>query len=334
MPSRAPVAVLWGRRLRSAARSAVRQDAFESGADTVRVIQDVFGEQSQRGVAAFQGRHIAASILLVDRPGAVELLAVALDDEPSVDEQVDTAHAIDTDLQLDTAAQLTQKQTNQRLGPRFRTRIQQWTQGPEAMGDAREDFADVRFIDKAEVPGVVERGDSRPWRLASGRLRERLDDIDCGTIAWCRRRTPVVHDVAGCRRSTARQRVLLHVAVRMTMDEHPAHGQQADAVQPPAQARRRDDVAVRIGRDEPPLTHTREAAVCDSASESAPRPSGGQQFVRRPHHLLALFGEGNEGRHPPTLADLIALFGWRAPELWMTGAGEERAAQSSPVPNS
>ena len=63
----------------------------------------------------------------MDWPGAVELLAVALDDEPSVDEQVDTAHTVDTDLQLDTAAQLTQKQTNQRLCPRFRARIQQWT---------------------------------------------------------------------------------------------------------------------------------------------------------------------------------------------------------------
>ena len=240
----------------------------------------------------------------------MELLAVALDDEPSVDEQVDTPHTVDTDLQLDTAAQLTQKQTNQRLGPRFRTRIQQWTEGSEAMRDAREDFGDVRFIDKSEVPGVVDSGDSGPRRLASDRLGERLDDIDCGTIAWCRRWTPVVDDVAGCRRSTARQRVLLHVAVRMMMDEHPAHGQQADAVQPPAQTRRRDDVAVRSGRDEPPLPHTSEAAVCDSASESAPRPSGGQEFARRPHRLLVLFGQGNEGRHPPTLADLIAVFVW------------------------
>jgi len=175
---------------------AVRQDALEGGADTVRTVQDVFGEQPQRRVAALQSRHIAAAILLVNRPGAVELLAVALDDEPSIDQQVDTTHTLDTNLEFDTAAELTQKKANQRLGPRFGARVQQRAQDVESTGDACEDLADVRFIDEPEVPGVIERGDRRPWRLASDRLRERFDDVDGGTVPWRRRRTPVVDETS------------------------------------------------------------------------------------------------------------------------------------------
>lgn len=52
------------------------------------------------------------------------------------------------------------------------------------MGDTCEDFADIRFIDEPEVPGVVERGDRRPWRLAPCGLRERFDDVDRGAVPW------------------------------------------------------------------------------------------------------------------------------------------------------
>ena len=313
---------------------AVRQDALEGGADTVRTVQDVFGEQPQRRVTALQSRHIAAAILLVNRPGAVELLAVALDDEPSIDQQVDTTHTLDTNLEFDTAAELTQKKANQRLGPRFGARVQQRAQDVESTGDACEDLADVRFIDEPEVPGVIERGDRRPWRLASDRLRERFDDVDGGTVPWRRRRTPVVDDVAGCRRPAACQRVLLHVAVRVVVDEHSAQGQEGDAVQSPAQTRRCDDVVMRAGRDEPPLPHARQDTVCDGAGESTPRPPGSVKFVGRPHDLLVLIAPGIEERHPLTLVGPIAAPGRRGPELWMTGAGEERVAQASPVQNS
>ncbi len=160
--------------LRSSARGAVRQDCARVRADTVD------GTGCPRRAAAtsrsrVQSRHIAAPVLLVNCQ-AVELLAVALDDEPSVDEQVDTPHApIRPAVRRGSRADA--EEGDQRSRSPLRHGIQQWAQGVEAMRDTCEDLADVASSTSPRCQAVVERGDRRPcgWHRW---LRERLDDVD------------------------------------------------------------------------------------------------------------------------------------------------------------
>src|ERR1700754_3291197 len=93
---------------------------------------DVLGDRTVRHVASGRGSLVTPAIPALRIPARVMLLAVALHDEPPIDEEVDPSYAIDQDLRLDRASDRAQDQAHQRLGPGFRARIEQTSHPPMA----------------------------------------------------------------------------------------------------------------------------------------------------------------------------------------------------------
>ena len=103
-------------------------------------------------------------------------LAVALDDEPSVDEQIDESHALDPHLQFRPDSERSKHEPNERLGAGFRSLIQERSQPPVSAGQSSEHLCKTSFVDDTKMQHAVQSGDRRPRTLALNGLHERFDD--------------------------------------------------------------------------------------------------------------------------------------------------------------
>ena len=73
--------------------------------EDVRALEDEHRRRADADVAQCGQREVPIAIPLLRRPLLVELLAVAFDDEPAVDHEIDAAHAGNGLLQFDAAAE-------------------------------------------------------------------------------------------------------------------------------------------------------------------------------------------------------------------------------------
>ena len=135
----------------------VRDDRLHRGENIVVAVVDVLGEGPHGRVAQGCGSEITPPVTALRGPPLVIGLAVALDDQPSIDDKVHPPDAGDLHLDLDVAAEPPEQQAHECLGAGFAAPIQQLPQAPEPTGKAREDVGEVGFVDESVVPRVVER---------------------------------------------------------------------------------------------------------------------------------------------------------------------------------
>ena len=92
-------------------------------ADAVRFVQD-HGRRRTEGREA-EGREgdVASPIAFLTLPAGMKLLAVALDHEPSVHEQINPADAGKVRLRLDRAPERARHEPKDALGPGFRSAV-------------------------------------------------------------------------------------------------------------------------------------------------------------------------------------------------------------------
>ena len=134
-----------------------------------RTEEDVLGEQPQSREAESDCGGIPAAVSLVIPPRPVVRATVALDDKPAVDEEIHSADAVDSNLQVHVASQTAQHEADEGLGTRLRTLVEKRPQGSVAPGKVREDVSETVFIHCPEMPRAVERGDRIPRPLAAHR---------------------------------------------------------------------------------------------------------------------------------------------------------------------
>ncbi|MDR7189057.1 hypothetical protein J2Y46_001880 [Microbacterium sp. BE35] len=124
-------------------------------------------------------------------------LAVALDDEPPVDDQVDAPDAGKLDLNVDMAPQRPEEQAHERLCPRFAARVKQVPQYSIAPRQTAEDFGDFRLVHEPGVPGAVQGGHRITRRLTPTRLNECADQVDRQSCSLAFGVAPMGDDLLG-----------------------------------------------------------------------------------------------------------------------------------------
>lgn len=145
--------------------------------------------------------------------------AVALDNQPSVDDQVNSPDAGDLHLNLDLGAESAQQQTHERLGSGLAPRIEKPPQGAVALRQPSEHSPQAGLVDESEVPRALERGDGVARVLTAARLGESLNEV--GGEGFTRRRGPTpMRDDAGPLRQPRRPRLELRVKRVGGANEH------------------------------------------------------------------------------------------------------------------
>ena len=181
-------------------------------------------------------------------PAAVVGTAVALDDQPAVDEQVDEADVGDRGLQLDVASEAAQDEADKRLDPRLGARVEQVPQAAVRQRKRLEDLGETLLVEEAHVPGAVECRDRDPRRLTADRLHERLDEGGDGRVICAPGGTPVPH--RGCVRLSdpGGMRIDLHMKPAVVDGEHRQPAEERHAVDAAAAAHGFDDLWVGAAR--------------------------------------------------------------------------------------
>lgn len=179
----------------------------------------VRGEQADGDIAPGESGGVATPVAYLGFPTGVELAAVALDDEPPVDDEVDTADAIDDHLQLWAVTQRAQDQPHKGLDPRFAAPVQETAKHLEPGREPPEDVVDTALVNESDVPRAVERRDGVPRRLTDDGLRERLGDLDHERLCGGCRRAPVAANRRRARRQARRMGIDLDVRARPCMNE-------------------------------------------------------------------------------------------------------------------
>lgn len=107
------------------ARAWVLEDRPERRGQLIAVVQDVFGDRTDRRVAERCCCHIAAPIALCSLPARMVRFTVALDDQPAIDDEVDPPDTGNALLHTDVASERAQDEPHECLGARLRAAIQQ-----------------------------------------------------------------------------------------------------------------------------------------------------------------------------------------------------------------
>ena len=81
--------------------------------------QHVFRQRTNRGEAERSGSQVATPVSALLVPAGMVRLAVALDDQPSVDDEVNAADAPDLDLHVDGAPEHPQHEAHEGLRARL-----------------------------------------------------------------------------------------------------------------------------------------------------------------------------------------------------------------------
>jgi hypothetical protein len=108
---------------------------------------------------------------------AVKCSTVALDDEPTCDEEVDTPYSRDPHLHLERDADTPEHQPHQRLDARLRTAIDECPESLPPVRQGREHLSDHLLVEETEMQRTVERGDRVARRLAAHSLHDRAGEI-------------------------------------------------------------------------------------------------------------------------------------------------------------
>lgn len=86
---------------------------MHGGAYAFGLCENQSRSRAQHRVPALRAGEIPQAITLLVMPTGVELFAIALDDQPAVDEQINAPYPVDHNLQLHLATKRTKYQTEQ-----------------------------------------------------------------------------------------------------------------------------------------------------------------------------------------------------------------------------
>ncbi len=189
------------------------------------------------------GREVATEVAPTFRPRRMKAPTVAFDDEPSVDQEVDAANAVDLHLHVNVRSELSEHESYERLGSRFGARIGQREEDAEARRKGCEQLLEGIACQQAEVQQTVEGRD----RMARLRAPQHIPHgVEQGDDAARRTALPRVRPVEAQPRSrqasplaeTARVRADAHMESRVVEDEHRQRDQQTHTGEAPTQAHR------------------------------------------------------------------------------------------------
>lgn len=200
---------------------AVPENLLKLCTDGLWTRQHVRGEEPNGDVAASERRRVATAVAHLRIPAGVKLAAVAFDDEPPVNDEVDAPDTVDDHLQLRSVAKCAENQPDQRFHPRLAARIQEATKHTESPGEPPEHLVQTVLVDKTEMPRTVERRDRMPCGLTHDRLRERFCEVCNERIGGCSRPAPMTADRGRARRQACRVGIDLDVRARPRVHEDP-----------------------------------------------------------------------------------------------------------------
>ena len=235
--------------------------SLELPEDLVVPPEDVFGEKSDGRVALGGRREVAATVPAMRGPVPVVRATVALNDEPSVDEEVHAPDAVDPHLQVDVASQRAKHQADERLDPGFRAPVDESPQPTIAAREECEHGVDRAFVDQSSIPRAVEARDRVAGALASAGLRERTDDVGRQRVPRLVRSPPVRDDALRSRREATGSHLELEVEATGGPHEHTEHGEERDAVEAATEASRHGQLVGEVGRCESAATESTELAL-------------------------------------------------------------------------
>ncbi|MGL4256087.1 MAG: hypothetical protein ACRCSL_07110 [Microbacterium sp.] len=247
------------------------EHGLESGADLVAMEEDVLGEDPDGRVSEGCGGQVSPPVLLPSLPGRMELRAVALDDQPAVDHEVDPADSMDDDLDLEVATEGAKHKAHQRFGARLAPGVEEGPQGLMAAGESREHSREVGFVDESEMQRAVESGDRRSGVLALHGLCEGFDPVREERVGRSLRRPPVTDDPVRTLGEPAGADVDLHVERRRREHEDAEVPEQGETVQPAAQRARADHLFVHVGCDISPSAQADERSGGEGTIDPIPR---------------------------------------------------------------
>ena len=126
-------------------------------------MKNVGCQRADRHIPQARSGKVPLTILLLLRPSFVERPAVALDDEPTVNDEIDTANTHDEHLSLVGDAQCAEDEPNERLRARLRGRIDEAEKSPEASRQLQEHRLQLRHGDESVMHEAVERRHCCTW---------------------------------------------------------------------------------------------------------------------------------------------------------------------------
>ena len=162
----------------------VREDAHKRLLKVARVFENVFGNRTDRRVAERGGGEVPAPVTLLRRPAFVVRTAIAFDDQPSIDNEVDTTDPADRHLNLDVSTHGPEQESHQTFGPGLASAIEQRPQHAVPLREKPEHLCDSILINESRVPRTVERRDRIARGLATTRLRKSLDRVGSEMAAF------------------------------------------------------------------------------------------------------------------------------------------------------
>lgn len=245
--------------------------------------QDVFGDRPDRRVPESGGRKIPAPVAALGGPARMVRFAVALDDEPAVDEEIDASDAGDRGLNLERRPQGPQRQAQEALRSGLRSGVQERSEGPESARKQREYLAQANGIDHTEMQRAVERGNRSAGHLAPACLRERLDGIRQQACAGGLGVSPVAENLGGTGGESARSRCGLNMDPVVVQDEDAEASQERDAVHTHPQAGDEEELVVGVRGEESAVSYPDESACrecsIDVVATQAPGSQGPERYV-------------------------------------------------------
>ena len=160
--------------------------------DDLPVVEEVFRERPDGDEPLARGREIPPTVSPLMRPPFVMGFAVAFDDQPSFDEEIDSADVVDDDLHLEAQPQLSQDQAHEALCPRLTSRISETEDGTVARRQRCEHVANLGLAQHPLMEDAIDGRHGRPWVLASDGLGESIgngDHTEARTV--CSKRAPM-----------------------------------------------------------------------------------------------------------------------------------------------
>lgn len=141
------------------------------------------GEDQPRGgtqdhVTAFSQTQVAQSVTFLRLPPTVMSATVAFDDDPVIDQEVNSPDSVDLYLNSNVETVPTQKKAGNCFGTRLCASIDEGAKHLISSREALEHLRKIIRIDRPGEQGAVECRDRGARRLTTNRRRESLDDRD------------------------------------------------------------------------------------------------------------------------------------------------------------
>jgi len=143
--------------------------------NTLRAVQDVLGQEPDGDVAADGGSEIPSTVSPLRALITMEGNTVALDHEPSVNDEVHPSNPSEFRLEHEGSPQRSQHQSDERFRSGLGSRIEQIPKLPVPLRQPTEDLGDLTLRNKSLMPRAVECRNREPSGLASTSLDECLN---------------------------------------------------------------------------------------------------------------------------------------------------------------